>query len=37
MDLTPLINDPDLDMVKYTTEFIRQFENEVRDEIQKYI
>ena len=36
MDLTPLVEDPLLDPVEYTIEFIRKFEKDVREELGKY-
>lgn len=36
MDLTPLITDPTLDPVTFTTDFIRHFEDKVRGEVGKY-
>ncbi len=36
MDLTPLVNDPELDPVEFTTAFIRRFEEDVRNSLRNY-
>ena len=36
MDLTPLVEDPGLDPVEFTTTFIRRFEEDVRDSLRNY-
>ena len=36
MDLTPLVKDPDLDPVEFTTAFIRRFEEDVRNSLRNY-
>ena len=36
MDLTPLVKDPDLDPVEFTTAFIRRFEEDVSNSLRNY-
>ena len=37
MDLTPLIEDDKLDLVRYTTSYIERFKNDVEDKIKKVL